>query len=113
MGDISYAAVCGIYCGDCEYLSRQCKGCVLQAGKPFWAKLMPSKICPLHDCCRNSKRLEHCGLCEDFPCETFRELRDPSVSDEEFEKSLSQRQGELKKRRELGTEQWLSERTGS
>jgi hypothetical protein len=109
MSDKNYAPVCGIYCGICGYLGNQCKGCGYMDGKPFWTTQIPSGICTLHDCCRNQKHLEHCGLCGDFPCRIFLELRDPSMSDEEFQESLKARQESLKRRTEIGTEKWLLE----
>ena len=74
---------------------------------------MKIEVCPLHECCLNQKQLEHCGLCEDFPCKAFLELRDPNMSDDEFEKSLDLRQKELQKRAEIGTESWLIEKSTS
>ena len=74
---------------------------------------MKIEVCPLHDCCRNQKQLEHCGLCEDFPCETFNALRDPNMSDDEFEKSLSLRKQALRRRAEIGTDDWLKEKAAS
>ena len=70
---------------------------------------MPDGICPLHNCCRNIKRLEHCGFCEEFPCKVFNELRDPNMSDEEFAKSLDTRRNNLIARKEIGTDKWLEE----
>ena len=40
-------------------------------------------------------------------------MRDPSLSDEEAEKSLIARQNELLRRKEIGTEQWLKEKESS
>lgn len=113
MADVNYAPVCGSYCGSCEFLAKQCKGCGYVAGKPFWTSQIPPGVCPLHDCCRNERGLEHCGLCQEFPCKTFLELRDPSMSDEEFQKSLDSRKKSLERRIELGTEKWLLEVSGS
>ena len=74
---------------------------------------MNVEFCPLYDCCVNKKQLEHCGLCTEFPCKTFSELRDPSLSEDEAEKSLITRQNELLRRKEIGTEKWLEEREAS
>jgi hypothetical protein len=109
MQDKNYAPVCGIYCGSCNFLGDRCKGCGYVNGKPFWTEKIPSGVCPLHDCCHNKKHLEHCGLCEEFPCEIFLQLRDPGMSDNEFEKSLKERKRSLKRRTEVGTEKWLLE----
>ena len=110
MTNTAYAPVCGIYCGDCPYLGEQCAGCGNVDGKPFWTSEMPNGICPLHDCCRNKKKLEHCGLCEEFPCKIFLELRDPSMSDDEFTESLNARKNDLTRRGKIGTEKWLKEK---
>lgn len=113
MTDVNYAPVCGIYCGSCDFLGEQCKGCGYVEGRPFWTAEIPSRICPLHDCCRNQKDLEHCGLCAEFPCKKFLELRDPNMSDEEFQQSLDGRQKDLKRRMEVGTSQWLKDKSSS
>jgi hypothetical protein len=72
---------------------------------------MADGICPLYDCCRNQKKLDHCGLCAEFPCNTFNELRDPNMSDEEFQNSLNTRKRNLTVRKQIGTEKWLPEKT--
>ena len=110
MPDKNLAPVCGIYCGACEYLDIQCRGCGFVEGEPFWTTQIQVEICPLYDCCFNKKQLEHCGLCAEFPCETFTSLRDPSLSEEEANKSLLQRQSDLMRRKEIGTEKWLEEK---
>ena len=110
MTDNNLAAVCGLYCGACEYLGERCKGCGNQEGKPFWIAHMNIEICPLYDCCINRKQLEHCGLCDELPCEAFTNLRDPALSQEEAEQSLVTRQNDLARRREIGTAAWLEEK---
>ena len=109
MSDKKHAPVCGIYCGDCEFFRTQCEGCGYVAGKPFWTAQIPSGVCPLYDCCSNQKQMEHCGLCEDFPCKIFMELRDPNMTDKEFQESLKARQDALERRADIGTEKWLRE----
>ena len=109
MADKKHAPVCGIYCGHCDFLGRQCSGCGYVKGKPFWTSQIPSGVCPLYDCCHNQMQLEHCGLCEQFPCKSFMGLRDPNMSDEEFQNSLKSRQIALKRRSEIGTDKWLLE----
>jgi len=91
MNNAAYAPVCGTYCGACQYLGQQCPGCGNVYGQPFWTAQMPNGICPIHDCCRKQRQLEHCGTCDAFPCKTFSELRDPSMSDEKFLESLNTR----------------------
>lgn len=62
-GDMSeIASRCGILCGECAYREQMnCAGCV-HIEKPFWGE-----SCPVKSCCEE-KGLEHCGLCEEFPC---------------------------------------------
>jgi len=110
MQDLSLAAPCGLYCGDCDYLESQCWGCGQVQGKPFWTAQFEAIVCPMYDCCVNQKQLEHCGLCSEFPCEPFTSLRDPALNDEEAEQSLQQRMKDLRLRKEIGTEAWLKER---
>ena len=109
----NYAAVCGTYCGHCVLLGKRCKGCGYVDGKPFWTNMISSRICPLHDCCRNQMQLEHCGLCEQFPCNKFMVVgnpgMEPDMDDEKLRKSLKTRQENLKRRSEIGTDKWLLE----
>jgi hypothetical protein len=109
-GTTALATVCGLYCGGCEFLEKECAGCGRTSGKPFWTKQYGVEVCPLYGCCVEQKGLEHCGLCDDFPCETFASLRDPSLTDEQFEESLKERKRSLTLRREMGTEAWLERR---
>lgn len=107
---MAYAPVCGIYCAECPFLGQQCAGCGQVDGKPFWTSQIPGAVCPLHDCCRNKKKLEHCGLCAEFPCKTFNELRDPNMSDQEFTQFLNGRKTNLTTRKKIGTAKWLAEK---
>ena len=109
MTDKKLAPVCGLYCGSCEHLGKDCQGCGHEEGKPFWTIYAKIEACPLYTCCVNEKHLEHCGLCKELPCETFREFYDPSLSREEAEKAVLCRIDELKKRRKTGTGKWLED----
>lgn len=113
MIDKRIASPCGLFCGDCSFFNDTCKGCGHVQGRPFWTSEMDSKICPIYDCCINRKHLDHCGLCPQLPCKIFLELRDPALSDEEFHISLRNRQRELEKRKEMGTERWLETKSRS
>ncbi len=112
MTDTTLVAVCGLFCGNCERLDTKCKGCGSQKGKPFWITLMNVDFCPLYNCCVNTKQLDHCSLCNEFPCKTFNQLRDPSLSDKEAQKVLIERQKELITKKEMGTKNWLKQKTG-
>ena len=55
----------------CSECSRReefgCSGCnEMQSG--YWGEK-----CEIKECCE-AKKLEHCGLCSDFPCEMLREF---------------------------------------
>ncbi|PVX24186.1 MAG: hypothetical protein CW716_10585 [Candidatus Bathyarchaeum sp.] len=110
MLDKNLAAACGLFCGNCEHLETNCKGCGHQKGKPFWVSMMKVEACPLYNCSVNTKKLEHCGLCNEFPCKTFLSLRDPSLSDEEAQNALVARQNDLITRKQIGTENWLKQK---
>jgi hypothetical protein len=101
------ATACGLYCGTCEHLDKDCQGCGFVEGKPFWTEKMGVKVCPLYECCVNKKNVEHCGICSDLPCELFKSFYDPSLSPEEAKKSVASRQKELLKRKKMGTEKWI------
>ncbi len=59
---------CGIRCSDCDYKEKMnCKGCV-NIDKPIWGD-----ECPVKKCCED-KKLENCGLCNDFPCELLNQF---------------------------------------
>jgi hypothetical protein len=106
-GDLT--SVCGIYCGGCEYLGEMCKGCGAEKGEIFWTKSdeIPLDVCPLWKCCVDEKQLEHCGLCSEFPCKIYLEMKDPE--DPEADLHKKQNIESLRRRVEIGTEKWLEE----
>lgn len=56
---------CGVECNICERKEVvTCKGC-LDMEKPFWGG-----DCYVKSCSEN-KGLNHCGECNDFPCEVL------------------------------------------
>jgi hypothetical protein len=103
MFDENLASVCGIYCGNCEYFGKECAGCNNAKGKPFWTVSVKMDVCPLYDCSVNKKNLKHCGFCSELPCNSFLQLRDPSLSDEAFNESLKKRRDNLIKWKETGS----------
>jgi hypothetical protein len=109
MNESAHAPPCGLYCGVCSFLENPCAGCGNVMGKPFWTERLPGCACPIYDCCLNVRKLEHCGLCGEFPCKTFSELRDPNLSDDEFAASLEERNDNLQTRKNIGKRKWLEE----
>ena len=97
---------CGQLCSKCRQFKKQCAGCSNAKGKPFWTAML--RVCPIYGCCTNNKRLEHCGLCDEFPCKTFVGLRDLEISSEQFEKSLDERKRSLIERRNKASGQQTS-----
>lgn len=54
---------CGLLCSECEWVPKtNCPGCIAAHGRPFHGEN------PVAICCE-SRNLEHCGQCPDFPCE--------------------------------------------
>jgi len=54
---------CGVCCKVCERKEKvKCNGCI-HMEKPFWGG-----TCGVKSCCE-AKGLNHCGECEEFPCE--------------------------------------------
>jgi hypothetical protein len=78
MNDDLIFAGCGIICNDCDFFSGknnpQCPGCIQAKGEPFWGK------CQLYFC-KKEKSASHCGICGDFPCDTFINQYDPNNPD--------------------------------
>jgi hypothetical protein len=59
---------CGILCAECpDRAQMKCDKCI-NINKPFWGD-----SCPVKDCCE-SKNLDHCGLCGDFPCDLLNQF---------------------------------------
>ena len=97
--DEKFVAPCGTYCGTCAFLNREekpsCLGCGNQNGELFWGK------CRLHACATG--RVEHCGICEDFPCDLFVDHFDPAHG----QKSAFERAGLLAYRKRAGTQRFI------
>lgn len=53
---------CGVCCNSCERKEKVgCKGCI-EMERPFWGGECKVKSCS------ESRKLNHCGECPDFPC---------------------------------------------
>lgn len=90
-------APCGAVCDECPFYKKGCDGCKSVEGKVFWAiEHIPGEICPMYDCPVNQKKLEHCGLCNELPCHWFKEMKDPSMTDEQHQLSIDKRVKVLK-----------------
>jgi hypothetical protein len=63
--DKNQIAMCGAYCGACEWKPKtNCPGCLAAKGKMFWGECTVAK-------CAIEKGITHCGLCSDLVCDTL------------------------------------------
>ncbi len=88
-------AVCGLICQECPHLGPKCQGCAGSEGKPFWVSQAGRAACPIYDCAVNQRGHSSCGQCPSLPCNTFTKLKDPAMTEEEFQQSLGERIGRL------------------
>ncbi len=84
----------------CPYYKKErsphCSGCGDHKGNPFWGK------CKLY-ACASDHQVEHCGLCQSFPCDLFVNQYDP----EHGQRSAFTRAGLLAYRKKAGTERFI------
>lgn len=84
---------CGTQCRECAFYGTMCKGCNESAGKVFHAP--EGQACPIYECSVNQKKQKSCSGCQNLPCDIWRNTKDPSMSDEEFENNIRQRVAHL------------------
>lgn len=85
---------CGTDCSACRFYGNACAGCNETCGRVF--HMEGGKPCPLYACCVSKHRCATCADCADAPCDIWRAMRDPSMSDAEFEASIRERMGNLR-----------------
>jgi len=94
---------CGTICDTCPWFNGakkiKCQGC--QQKEPFWGR------CATYECA-NKHGVEHCGLCEKFPCDTLINQYDPN--NPKGPQAAIFRIGQLAIRTQLGTKEWLKKR---
>lgn len=99
------AAPCGSICDECEWYNGKketnCPGCLVKKGKPFWGE------CETY-ICTAMKKIDHCGQCDEFPCETLIDQFDPNIKNGQLEAIC--RIGQLAIRNKIGTHKWLEKR---
>jgi hypothetical protein len=89
-------STCGLECGDCDEFGHSCDGCRESRGKPPWLDETGLEECPFHDCPVNLKGLEDCSGCPELPCDKYRDLRPPDLTDEEHETAIEMRVDNLR-----------------
>ena len=80
---------CGTDCASCGLYGTTCRGCNECNGKVFHAP--EGKACPIYACAVQRKRHATCADCGQHPCGIWRATRDPQLSDEGFEKTITER----------------------
>ncbi len=87
--------VCGTDCSACPLYGNPCAGCNEACGKAF--HVPEGKPCAIYACCVNRHHYASCASCDQLPCDLWRATRDPSMTDEQFEKSIADRVDILRK----------------
>ena len=80
---------CGSDCRACYCYGETCQGCNAVCGKVFHAP--EGKECPIYYCCRIKNGFHSCGECDKLPCDLILGTRDPSLSEENFMKTVDDR----------------------
>lgn len=93
---------CGGYCKNCVVYKKACAGCVETNGKPFHLKKAGKDVCPVWQCAKERK-VEHCGICDEFPCDKFLNWYDPKRG----VITVLRRAGLLALRKKIGTAAWV------
>lgn len=93
-------SVCGLVCDLCPFFKNPCSGCYETEGKTFWAAELPEKTCTLFRCAVMAKEFSSCAECSELPCQQFRDLKDPNISEEEHRNAIDERVNRLRQRRE-------------
>lgn len=96
--DMKLATPCGEHCQLCSHYKKECVGCSLYKGHPSWGE------CKLY-ACASRHGIEHCGLCEDFPCDFLIGHFDPN--NPEGQRNAVLRAGLLAYRKKHGNTKWL------
>ena len=94
--------VCGYSCSDCDHHTKECPGCEVSKGKPFWTAYAGIEQCQIYSCCTTERKLPHCGKCPDLMCERFTRFKDPEMSDAEAAAGLIAMEKELRARKKPG-----------
>ncbi len=87
-------SVCGTDCSACPLLGNPCAGCSAARGRVFYTS--EGKPCAIYACCANKHRFATCASCDRLPCGIWEATRDPSMTDEQFRKSIEDRVSALK-----------------
>lgn len=87
--EITGLSCCGTECKKCSFHGTLCTGCNECQGKVFHAP--KGRACPIYECSVKKMRFATCADCQQIPCVIWKETRDPQMSDEEFQNSITER----------------------
>ncbi len=100
MMDEKLLSPCGSYCAPCPYFTAKktpkCLGCDANKGQMFWGE------CRVYPCAAKHK-VEHCGVCGEFPCDLLVGQFDPELGP----KDPLYRAGLLAYRTKHGTQKYI------
>jgi hypothetical protein len=89
--------VCGADCSGCSLKNDCQRNCDAIKGKAYWTKYIGVEVCPVYACVA-SHSYKNCGDCPQLPCQLWSTLKDPSITEEQHQKSIRDRVALLKKR---------------
>ena len=87
---------CGCVCSDCKFFGNTCKGCGAEKGAPYWVAYAELNTCPIYSCCISERKYKKCSECGELPCYNYYDMKDPSMTDEEHNKTVVDRIKTLK-----------------
>jgi hypothetical protein len=99
--DVMRLPRCGAYCGTCIAYQDRCVGCVETEGQPYYSERRNWAVCPVWACAKR-KGATHCGLCEEFPSDTYLDC----YSRRRDIITVLRRAGLLALRKKMGDEAW-------
>lgn len=80
---------CGVDCAaDCRSYLTACAGCRELRGVVPWLQYLALEGCPVYDCVTVEKGQTSCAGCGGFPCDKFAGIKNPAVSEEEYQAML-------------------------
>ena len=80
---------CGTDCSECNFFEKPCPGCNAAGGKVF--HMPEGEVCRIYACAVKKNKYFDCAGCGQLPCNIWKETRDPSMSQEEFEENIKMR----------------------
>jgi hypothetical protein len=79
---INELAPCGVFCGACPSFGRSCIGCPSEDKNQ---KRTSKWSCKIRSCCYETKNLDYCIYCAEFPCKIIKQkLLETHVEDPRF-----------------------------